>query len=196
MHNIQSPRTDDDAIEQEIIAKGKTAPRVTPADLEANMVHVEYVKHISHGGQVLRWAVITTRNGFAVTGNPSVAVSPENDDADIGQQVALENAKNGLWPLMGYQLKEQLFQAQQPPQLPVESSPSGLAPHQQRVVDEKTVLDDRREKLNAFMQGDNFFVLCDEPERIRMIDQYNAMTTYSKVLGERISAFATAHNPV
>ena len=35
MHHIQSPRTDDSAIEQEIQAKGLTAPRVTPADIEA-----------------------------------------------------------------------------------------------------------------------------------------------------------------
>ena len=31
MHHIASPRTDDSAIEQEIQAKGLTAPRVTPA---------------------------------------------------------------------------------------------------------------------------------------------------------------------
>ena len=37
-------------------------------------------------GQVLRWAVLTTRNGFAVTGRPSVAVSPQNDRAEIGGQ--------------------------------------------------------------------------------------------------------------
>jgi len=37
MHNVQSPRADDNAIEQEIVAKGLTAPRVTPADIEANI---------------------------------------------------------------------------------------------------------------------------------------------------------------
>lgn len=118
MNHIASPDSSDPGIERQILAKGLTAPRVTPDDLAANIVHIEYVKFQSHGGQVLRWAVITTRNGFAVTGNPSVAVSPENDDEAIGKQVAFENAKNGLWPLMGYQLKEQLFQATQPAQVP------------------------------------------------------------------------------
>lgn len=66
---------------------------------------------------------------------------------------------------------------------------SGLPPHQQRVVAEKAELDDNRMKLNTFMDGEKFHVVCDEAERIRMIDQYNAMTTYSKVLGERIAAF-------
>lgn len=37
MNNISSPRTDDAGIEQEIQAKGLTAPRVTPADIEANI---------------------------------------------------------------------------------------------------------------------------------------------------------------
>ena len=37
MNNIESPRTDDSAIEQEIQAKGLTAPRVTSADIEANI---------------------------------------------------------------------------------------------------------------------------------------------------------------
>ena len=196
MHNIQSPRTDDDAIEQKINAKGLNAPRLSPDDLNANIAHTEIVKHVSPSGQVLRWAVLTTRNGFAVTGRPSASVSAENDDAEIGTQVAIANARQELWPLMGYQLKEQLFQAQKPAQLPVESSPSGLAPHQQRVVDEKFVLDDRREKLFAFMRGSKFHATCDEVEQIRLTDQYHAMTKYSEVLGERIDAFTPFNAPV
>lgn len=108
MERIKSPRTDDDGIEQEIKAKGLTAPRVTKADLDANIVQVEIVKHVAPAGQVLRWAVLTTRNGFAVTGRPSAAVSPKNDDADLGERLAVENAKNELWALMGYELRSRL----------------------------------------------------------------------------------------
>lgn len=103
-----SPMTTDTAIEAEIQAKGLTAPRVTPADLEANISHTEIVKHVSPSGQVLRWAVITTRNGFAVAGRPSASASPENDNQEIGERIAVENAKSELWPLMGYQLRTQL----------------------------------------------------------------------------------------
>lgn len=85
-----------------------TANRVTPADLDANIVDTEIVKHVSKSGQILRWAVLTTRNGFAVTGRPSASVSPENDDPAIGEAVAIENAKNELWPLMGYELRSKL----------------------------------------------------------------------------------------
>ena len=101
----------DNQIEQEIKAKGLTAPRVTPADIDANIVHTEIVKHISPSGQVLRWAVLTTRNGYAVTGRPSASASSANDNAEIGEKVAIENALQELWPLMGYALKEQLHNA-------------------------------------------------------------------------------------
>lgn len=85
------------------------APRVTKEDLEANVKHVEIVKHLSYGNQVLRWAVITTKSGFAVTGDPSASVSPENDDKDLGEKIAYENARNKLWQFMGYNLKQQLL---------------------------------------------------------------------------------------
>ena len=112
---VENTNTD---MEREIQSKGKTAPRVTPADLQANIVDVETVKHVSVTGQVLRWAIITTRNGFAVTGDPSCAVSSENDDEQIGVAVAIENARRNLWSLMGYALKERLYQSTQPAQVP------------------------------------------------------------------------------
>ena len=103
----------DQTTEQAIQAAGADkAPRVTPADIEANIVHTEIVKHVSHSGQVLRWAVLTTKNGYAVVGRPSVSVSPANDRPEIGQLVAIENARNELWPLMGYALKERLASQQ------------------------------------------------------------------------------------
>lgn len=108
MNHINSPDRSDPAIEREILAKGLTAPRVKLSDLDENIVSTEIVKHLSTGGQVLRWAVLTTKNGFAVTGRPSVAVSPENDNQEIGEYVAFENARQELWPLMGYALKEKL----------------------------------------------------------------------------------------
>jgi len=84
------------------------APRVSQADLEANIVHQEFVKHVTHSGQVLRWCVLTTKSGFAVTGDPSASVSPENDRAELGEKYARENAVKKLWPLMAYSLKERL----------------------------------------------------------------------------------------
>lgn len=113
MHNIDSPRTDDDAIEQAIVAKGLTGPRITKEAFGANIVATEIVKHVSKSGQILRWAVLTTKNGFAVTGNPSASVDPGNDDAEIGESIAIANAKQALWPLMGYELAQRLHDGDQ-----------------------------------------------------------------------------------
>lgn len=74
----------------------------------ANIAHTEIIKHVSVTGQVLRWAILTTKSGFAVPGKPSCAVSSENDDEELGNRIALESAENELWPLMGYALKEKL----------------------------------------------------------------------------------------
>lgn len=99
------------SIEQEIQSKGLAAPRVTPTDLEANIAETEIVKHVSKSGQVLRWAVLTTRNGFSVAGKPSCSASSANDNQEIGERIAIDNARQELWPLMGYALKERLAAA-------------------------------------------------------------------------------------
>ena len=63
-----------------------------------------------------------------------------------------------------------------------------MHPHQQRVVDEKTELDARREKLGAFKNTDLFAGLPWQ-EQERLNTQGHLMTMYSAVLGERIRAF-------
>jgi hypothetical protein len=113
MHNHPSPDMSDAGMDHQLEAKGKHAPRITKDMLELNIAHVEIHKHVTHGGQILRWAILTTTSGFAVTGRPSAAVCAENDDAAIGEKVALDNAKQELWPLMGYELKERLFRKAQ-----------------------------------------------------------------------------------
>lgn len=112
----------DQTIEQEIQAKGLTAPRVTPADIEANIASEHYftaqdgkLGAASRGDtvaiyqelQLLTFCVLVLRNGFTVTGE-SACASPENFDAELGRKIARLNAVNKLWPLMGYALKDRL----------------------------------------------------------------------------------------
>ncbi len=97
-------------LEAQIQATKPSAPRVTPADLESNILTTEIVKHTTLSGQILRWAVLTTQNGFAVTGKPSASVSAANDNQEIGEKVAIENARSELWQLMGYALKQRLHE--------------------------------------------------------------------------------------
>ena len=99
------------AIEQKIKEAGLTAPRLTPKALDAEIESVEYVKHVTQSGQVLRWCVINTHCGFAITGSPSASVSPENDNQVLGESVAYENARREMWPLLGYALKASLHKA-------------------------------------------------------------------------------------
>ena len=95
-------------IEQEIIAKNLTAPRVTLKDLEDNIVTTEIVKHVSVSGQILRWAVLTTKNGFSIAGKHSASASSANDNEEIGEKIAVENSKKDLWGYMAYELKSRL----------------------------------------------------------------------------------------
>lgn len=62
--------------------------------------------------------------------------------------------------------------------------------YQQRVVDEKAELDDRREKLGAF-KNSKLFATLPWQEQERLNTQAHLMTAYSAVLGERINAWAT-----
>lgn len=64
-----------------------------------------------------------------------------------------------------------------------------MKPHQERVVTEKTELDDKRGKLTAFIGGDTYRTL-DQVEQSRLNRQLEAMTLYSNILSERIAAFA------
>lgn len=63
-----------------------------------------------------------------------------------------------------------------------------MQPHQQRVVDEKTELDEKRQKLGEFKNTDLFAYLPWQ-EQERLNTQAHIMTMYSSVLGERISNF-------
>lgn len=63
-----------------------------------------------------------------------------------------------------------------------------LQPHQQRVVDEKSDLDGRLEKLISFFASPLFSGL-ELDEQARLKRQAEVMGEYSTILGERISRF-------
>lgn len=112
-------------VEQDIIAKGLTAPRITPSDIEANIAGEHYFT--AHDGttgarynaeprlsmgvdtspiplRLLTFCVLVLKNGFTVTGE-SACASPKNFDAEIGKKIARQNAVQKIWPLMGYELR-------------------------------------------------------------------------------------------
>lgn len=118
----------DDEIELEINAKGLTAPRVTPDDIEANITSEHYftgfdgalgalsmtevdplvaVNSLPKTLGLLTFCVLVLRNGFTVTGE-SACASPENFNAELGRNIARSNAVQKMWPLMGYALRDRL----------------------------------------------------------------------------------------
>ena len=126
--------TNEKQIEQEIQDKGLNAPRLTPDLIDSVIQSVHYFT--AGDGYVgaltsleefnalpehertvqpplqldlLTFCVIVLRNGFTVTGE-SACASPKNFNADIGQKVAYENAREKIWLLEGYLLKEKLYQ--------------------------------------------------------------------------------------
>lgn len=127
MVSTASPAPSCMAIEQEIQAKGLTAPRVTPQHIDSLIrsevyftgtdganspgarVKSEYVEgeRILEPLDLLTFCVLVLRNGFTVTGE-SACASPENFDAEIGRKLARENAVNKIWMLEGYLLKQRL----------------------------------------------------------------------------------------
>ena len=104
-------------LQKEIDAKA-VAPRITPADIEANIAQENYftawdgAERVSNHRpdpalKLLTFCVLVLRNGFTVTGE-SACASPENFNTEIGRKVARQNAVQKIWPLLGFALKERL----------------------------------------------------------------------------------------
>ena len=130
MNHIPSPapQTSNDLLEHAIKRAGADkAPRITPADIEANIASTfyftaakgaekaardngSYAAGTPAEGQalgLLTFCVLVLQNGFTVTGE-SACASPENFNAEIGRRIARENAIAKVWPLMGYELRSKL----------------------------------------------------------------------------------------
>ena len=117
----EEPKTVEQQIEQEIQSKNLNAPRLTPADIDSKIKAVEYILprdvcKRDNGVEVfdaplplqtLTFCILTLENGFTVTGE-SACASPENFDAEIGKKIAYDNAREKIWLLEGYLLKEKL----------------------------------------------------------------------------------------
>lgn len=91
-------------IENEIRAKGLNAPRLNPEMIDAAIHSEQY--HV-FPGTTLTVCALTLRNGYIVTGE-SAAASPANFDQAIGRRIARDNARNKIWALEGYLLREKL----------------------------------------------------------------------------------------
>lgn len=93
-------------LEYEIQNKELNAPRLTPNHID-NVIQ-QRLFHIVPNTTTTICSLILT-NGFVVNGE-SAAASLENFDEDIGRKVAYENARDKIWQLEGYLLRQRLFE--------------------------------------------------------------------------------------
>lgn len=105
-------------------AAGRTAPRVSLADIEAAILERydltggdavffqrdRVTLHPSLG--ILSICVLVMRNGFTIIGKAAPA-SPANFDRVLGVKLAYEDAVRQVWPLMGYALRDRLAEQTQ-----------------------------------------------------------------------------------
>lgn len=110
-------------------AAGRTAPRVSLSDIEANIAHTigftaaaisalsdsllrgTLLRDTPPSHDVLTIVIVTLQNGFTVIGK-SAPASAENFDAELGYKLAYEDAVRQVWPLMGYELRERLHRSE------------------------------------------------------------------------------------
>lgn len=92
--------------EQMIQEKGLNAPRLTPQLIEEAIVNEAYYVFPGTTTTICR---LTLKNGYSTIGE-SAAVSLANFDEEIGRKVARENARDKIWALEGYLLKQKLYE--------------------------------------------------------------------------------------
>lgn len=93
-------------IEAEIRSKGLNGPRLTPEAIDQKIASEQYYVF---PGTTVTVCCLTLTNGYQVVGQ-SAAVSAENFNAEIGQKVARSDARNKIWRLEGYLLREKLHE--------------------------------------------------------------------------------------
>ena len=96
--------------EQELQEKA-VAPRVTKDQIDAlvDRVVVHTTTCMTPVPHVL--AIAWLDDKFYLGTVISKSVNPENFNEEIGRKIAYENARNKIWQLEGYLLKEKLHQA-------------------------------------------------------------------------------------
>lgn len=103
-HPRRRPLGEDD-FESRLLEKGLNAPRLHPDEIDAVIVQEQYYQFPDTQMIV---CCLKLRNGFCSVGE-SACASPENFDAEIGRQAAYKKARNKIWELEGYLLRQWLW---------------------------------------------------------------------------------------
>lgn len=98
----------DQEIEYEIQNKELNAPRLNPAHIDSQIKDIRY--HRVDGTTTTICSLILI-NGFVVNGE-SASASLANFDADLGKKIAFDNARDKIWMLEGYLLRQKLHESE------------------------------------------------------------------------------------
>ena len=94
-------------------ASRPTGPRITPEDIDMAIALAKDVQYHRFPYTTVTVCCVTLSNGFCVVGK-SAAVSMSKFSMDTGMSVALEDVKSKLWELLGFRLKQALYEGAKP----------------------------------------------------------------------------------
>lgn len=163
--------------EQELKDHQKTigGQRVTYDGLKAN---IKKVQHIVVPDTMLTICIITLQNGFTVTGE-SACADPSMFNQEIGERISQDNAEKKIWPLMGYALRQEMYE--------VEKNTGEPETHLTRLRREQQQLAERIAKLQAFIGGRAIFATLPIDEQSDLVHQLEVMQAYRAILARRIA---------
>ena len=94
-------------VESEIRGNGLNAPRLNPEHISSV---IDDMLYYVFPGTTVTVCCLTLKNGYTVIGE-SACASPENFDESLGKKIAYDNARNKIWQLEGYLLRQRLSEA-------------------------------------------------------------------------------------
>lgn len=174
--------TTEQELETKLVEAGLTAPRVTPAMVDAMIERTEYVMLPGDNHIICKLYLFGGR--YFVSGDSST-VSKENFDQKIGEEVSLRNARNKLWPIAGAILAYDLFSHRQPI-----TDPEFLKLDEgvRLVIIELNQVMSRLASLEAVLNDHQALLASGVPqaEIDDLLEQQNHMIAYSGVLQRRL----------
>lgn len=168
----------DKDIEQEIIDKGLTYPRVTNDQIDALMDKVSCHCHLVEGTTTTVITAVLHMNHikFTLATEIMACVDPRNYNEEIGRKYGIEKAKaaarNKLWELEGYALAKAIAATE--------------GSHIDRMKVEIKQLGERTAALNKFIGSRAYMNLINDDQN-DLIDQLAHMTDYETILGARLA---------
>lgn len=158
------------------LSKNNDGTKILKEDVENFITNVD----VTTIGEKTTVVNAHTRSCFNMVHHSS-CVDPKNYSEELGKQYAMEEVVDDLWVHLGFVLQWAKYS------INVKPEESKYPPHIQRVITEYEELNDKIDKLNAFINGNPIFRKLDAEERNDMACQLTSMRNYSDILLSRLT---------